>query len=134
MGGFVVDLDDGLIDEHPRFAEKINRLTFTPKGIALLAKCGYPPRISRGEILDKSKIDGLGKSFACIQALWMTTQVCTRLIAGLPVTLLEVMTLGHVLCALVLYMMCGTSLVGFKSLLHLKENGSGNLCVYVYGE
>ena len=101
----MVDLDDELSAEQPHFVQNVNRLTFTPKGIALLAKCGYLPLISRDDILDKSKIDGIGKCLACLQALWMTTQVCTRLIAGLPVTLLEVMTLGHVLCAIVLYML-----------------------------
>jgi hypothetical protein len=64
MGGFVVDLDDKISAGQPPFAQNVNRLTFTPKWIALLAKCGYLPLISPNDILDKSKIDGIGKILA----------------------------------------------------------------------
>lgn len=103
MGGFVIDLDAEFITSQPRFVERVNRLTFTPRGIALLARCGCLPQISQSDILDKSKTDGLGKGLACLQAFWILMQVCTRIAAGLPITLLEVITLGHVLCALVMY-------------------------------
>ncbi|KAF2758485.1 hypothetical protein EJ05DRAFT_510406 [Pseudovirgaria hyperparasitica] len=103
MGGFVVDLDSHDMSDKPKFLRNSTRLTLTPKGILLLARCGYLPSIRREEIEDKSKTDGLGKFLACGQALWMTAQVIARLANNLPITLLEVTTLGHVLCALILY-------------------------------
>ena len=55
------------------------------------------------EILDKSKVDELGKLLACTQVTWMIVHVCTRLRMQLPVTTLEVTAVSHVMCALVLY-------------------------------
>lgn len=105
MGGFVVDLDVDCFLDKPPFIGGITRLTLTPKGISLLAKCGHLPLISKNDILDKSKTDEIAKLLACVQALWMLTQVVGRLILRLPVTLLEVTTIGHGLCAIILYML-----------------------------
>ena len=103
MGGFVIDLDSKSPNGAPISAEEATRLTLTPKGVQLLAECGYLPEISVEDIRDKSKADELSKLIACIQALWMVVEVCCRLYLKLPVSLLEVTTLGHVLCALILY-------------------------------
>lgn len=73
--------------------------------MALLAKSGLLPPISEREISDKSKADGLAKTLVCLQAIWMVVQVISRLVDGLPVTLLEVNTLGHVVCALLIYLL-----------------------------
>lgn len=103
MGGFVIDLDHFHDPQHPAFTNGIARLSLTPKGLLLLAKCGHLPKASEDEIMDKSKVDELGKLLACTQVTWMVVQVCTRLGLRLPVTLLEVTAISHVVCALVLY-------------------------------
>lgn len=103
MGGFVFDTQESFPAEPNPFATGIDRVSVTPKGIKLLASCGHLPSLSGEEIADKSKIDELGKVFACIQATWLVVQICTRLGLHLPVTLLEVSTASHVLCALVIY-------------------------------
>lgn len=103
MGGFVFDLDEPSASGKPTFTNGIRRLSATPKGLLLLAKCGCLPEISKEEILDKSKVDDLGKLLACTQVTWMVVQVCTRLAVSLPVTALEVTAVSHVTCALVLY-------------------------------
>ena len=72
------------------------RLTLTARGVALLIKCGFVPNIAEENVLDKSKSNGLAKALVLVQALWMLFQVLGRLIAGLPVTLLEVNTVAHV--------------------------------------
>lgn len=105
MGGFVIEPEDYREDDEPQFLPEAVRLTLTPRGIRLLAECDLLPEISAEEILDKSKIDVLGKCLAILQGCWLVVQVITRLIYGLPVTLLEVNTLGHVLCALVVYIL-----------------------------
>jgi hypothetical protein len=81
------------------------RLTLTPRGIALLAECGLLPKLSREEIGDKSKADGLAKNFVCVQADWMVIQAVGRVAYRLPVTLLEINTIGHVICAFVIYVL-----------------------------
>ena len=47
--------------------------------------------------MDKSKANTLAKALVIIQASWLLIQVIGRLIAKLPVTLLEVNTIAHVL-------------------------------------
>lgn len=102
MGGFAIDLettDDplaSLFGDH-------KRLTLTARGLALVAECGYIPDISVHEIKDKNKADGLAKLLVCIQAGWMIVQVTSRAVTGLATTLLEVHTVAHVVCALVMY-------------------------------
>ena len=64
--------------------------------MALLAKCGHLPNVPEGDIADKSKANDLAKFLVVLQASWMLLQVLGRLIARLPVTLLEVNTVAHV--------------------------------------
>ena len=101
-GGFAFEIEGGVCNES---AEKNvgflpsscpSRLTLTARGIALLAECGHLPDIPEGVILDKSKANDLAKAMVLIQASWMLLQTIGRLIARLPVTLLEVNTVAHV--------------------------------------
>ncbi|KAL8940801.1 MAG: hypothetical protein Q9216_002627 [Gyalolechia sp. 2 TL-2023] len=103
MGGFVFDLEEHLPQRTAAFTTKVPRLTLTPRGVALLAACGYLPRISVEEILDKNKSDNLSKILSVLQALWMLAQIISRLYGKLPVTLLEVNTLAHIVCAMIIY-------------------------------
>ena len=105
MGGFVFDLDENCAVERDAFTAKHSRLTLTPRGVALLARCGFLPRISKEDIVDKSKADNLSKMISVVQALWMLAQIIGRLVMDLPVTLLEVNTLAHVICALIIYIL-----------------------------
>ncbi|KAK3385199.1 hypothetical protein B0H63DRAFT_559864, partial [Podospora didyma] len=61
--------------------------------------------ISRGEILDKSKSNGLAKALVCVQATWFRAQCITRICQALPITLLELSSFGHSVCALVIYVL-----------------------------
>ena len=72
------------------------RLTVTAKGMEFLAKRGVIPNVAREDIEDKSKADALAKMLVLLQAAWMLLQVLGRLLAHLPVTLLEVNTVAHV--------------------------------------
>lgn len=105
MGGFVIEPNWMLEDHEADLFGGYKRLTLTPRGVLLLAKCGYLPDISKDEIEDKSKADKLAKIVVCLQAGWMFVQVISRLADDLPVTLLEVNTLGHVACAFVMYLL-----------------------------
>ena len=112
----MIDLDDGTkpastsedvgsIPSAQILQKRRTRLTLTPRGVDLLGKCGLLPSISESEIEDKSKEDALGKAISCLQVTWMVVQVIGRLALRLPITLLEINTIGHVLCALVVYCM-----------------------------
>lgn len=102
-GGFVFGIEpDGMCGTEKRNGTKFlppecpRRLALTARGMALLARCGHLPSIARAEITDKSKANDLAKALVIIQACWMLVQVIGRLIAKLPVTLLEVNTIAHV--------------------------------------
>jgi hypothetical protein len=92
MGGLTVNFDE-------------EQLTLSAEGIRLLSFIGALPVIPASQIQDKSKADGLAKSVVCIQAVWMVAQVIARLVISLPVSLLEINTCGHVICALILYLL-----------------------------
>ena len=77
--------------------------TVTPYGALTLAKAGALPDFGREKVSARSKADNVGKMLVCLQALWMVTQTIARKVAGLPITLLELNTLAHVVCAVFMY-------------------------------
>lgn len=72
------------------------RLTLTARGMALLVRCGHLQDVSQAEIADESNANDIAKALVIIQASWMLIQVIGRLVARLPITLLEVNTIAHV--------------------------------------
>lgn len=95
MGGIAVDLSD--------LHNTLDKVTLTPDGILYLARHGHFVKISRPEIQDKSKADTLAKALVCVQVLWVVGQAIERKVTGFPITLLEINTIVHVICALVMY-------------------------------
>lgn len=79
------------------------RFTFTPVGILQLARAGLLPDITEDEVEDRSKADAVAKILVCFQAGWFFVQSSMRLIAGLPLTLLELHTLAHICFAFAMY-------------------------------
>ncbi len=102
MGGFTIDSCASNPEEH-EFIPGSPRLTVTGEGVVFLAEHGCLPSLSLSAINDRSNADAVGKSIICLQAGWMVVQCIARLAYQLPITLLEVTTLGHVLCALFIY-------------------------------
>ncbi|KAH0548601.1 hypothetical protein GP486_007855, partial [Trichoglossum hirsutum] len=95
MGGLAVDVG--------HLHDKLTRATLTKKGILFLAERGQFVHPTRQSIRDKSKANLLAKGLVCLQILWVAGQAIERKVAGFPITLLEVHTLVHVTCALVMY-------------------------------
>ena len=60
-------------------------------------------KLTKGQIEDLAKSDALSKLIACGQALWLVTQVVSRLFQHQAVTLLEISTCAYVSCALLSY-------------------------------
>ncbi|KAK5714038.1 hypothetical protein LTR15_010945 [Elasticomyces elasticus] len=102
MGGFAIDssvFDHNIVPGNPQ------RLRLTVEGLKLMAKVdpALLPDISREAIQDKSKASPLAKTIVCLQALWFCVQCITRLVQGLSISLLELNTFAHALCAFVIY-------------------------------
>jgi hypothetical protein len=60
------------------------------------------PEITKEMIKNRSKTDELAKGLTILQVSWMMIQTIGRKIDGLPVTLLELNTLTHIGCAIIL--------------------------------
>lgn len=103
MGGFVFDTRSTTLNFLP---DERDQLTLTASGLLFLAEHAPAllPDIPTAGILDKSKVDGLGKTIVLLQALWFCVQVMCRLIAHLSISLLELTTFVHGICFLVVYL------------------------------
>lgn len=102
MGGFVIDTTDSLKGPYTWDSP---RLSLGSRGALFVARHGgCIPDISKASIFDRSKADNVGKFLACLQAGWAIVQCTGRLASHLPLTLLEINTLGHVLCAFLMYL------------------------------
>ena len=132
MGGFFIEADVSSADGGLPFIPGSQRLILSARGVAFLARCGHLPNIQEDDIADKSKADGLAKFLVCIQVGWMLVQVVARVALGLPVTLLEVNILGHVLCALVIYILWWHKLRLVYEPTKLEGDWVEPLCAYMY--
>lgn len=63
------------------------------------------PFVTAESILDRSKADIFTKIFACIQSGWLVIQSIARVSAGLPITELELATMGFIFCASIMYIL-----------------------------
>jgi hypothetical protein len=88
-GGFVV-----LLDGHDRVPVSAKQLEYVVqhKFIAM-------PGVTRDEIRDKSKTDGMSRLVNCVQAGWLVLQILGRAGQGLPITTLELSTISTVGCS-----------------------------------
>jgi hypothetical protein len=97
MGGLQVDIDDIRHEKMP------SQVSLTAEGIVQLAKEGHWFNIPTSKIDDKSKADIVQKWLVVIQVSWMAIQCIVRRAIGLPISLLEIHTMVHVVCAIVMY-------------------------------
>jgi hypothetical protein len=78
-------------------------LTLTSTALKTLAKRGWFYWIDSKELKDRSKADGLAKLLVCAQVSWLSLQCIARKASNLPLTILEIHTFIHVICALAIY-------------------------------
>ncbi|SCV56147.1 uncharacterized protein FFB14_14480 [Fusarium fujikuroi] len=112
MGGVRVNVDDilSIPDLHNkafRLFESMERpysVRLSPRTVTWLAERGHWIPISKKKIDDKSKADYFQKILVVMQVIWMVLQCIARKIQNLPLSLLEVHTMVHVVCAIFLYL------------------------------
>jgi hypothetical protein len=81
--------------------------------------------ISGREIWDKSKADRFAKALACLQISWLSVECIARTIQKLPISVLEVATVGFALPSIATYALDITNTVNrpsFVSEIVLKSN------------
>ena len=105
MGGLALDMTNDPARFWPR---NCNRLMISPELLVTCVSNGYSellPKISVEEIKDKSKANRFAKAVICIQASWFCLQFLVRILQSLPVSLLELNTFAHCICALLIYIL-----------------------------
>lgn len=100
---FVVMGGVELRNVHPDLQSQRPFLSVSPEMMLWSAKLDRPMLVEPKRIQDKSKADLVQKCLVLFQATWMAVQCITRRALGLPLTILEVHTMVHVLCAAVMY-------------------------------
>lgn len=101
LGGAAVslkDLDPSSADKKEPWA------SLSMEGILSLARQDIFIYITPESIEDKSKSSVLQKTLVVVQVLWFLIQCLVRKVYGLPLTLLEVHTVVHVFCAVIIYL------------------------------
>ena len=110
MGGLEIAIDKNaeipaeILQINPDFKSDLEKYcVLTLDGVKKLAMVDLLPDLDDTYIADKTKADSLAKLLVCIQAVWMLVQTIVRKTYGLPITLLELNTLAHVGCAVLMY-------------------------------
>ncbi|KAI4271095.1 MAG: hypothetical protein LQ337_006254 [Flavoplaca oasis] len=109
MGGYTFDVSR---DTKPRiWPQNVDRLT---PNVQTVSNCltshvkdlrEVIPFVSEEEIWDKSKANALAKTIVCIQATWFCAQCIARVAQQMPISLLELNTFAHAVCALMVYIL-----------------------------
>ena len=132
MGGFAFDTSDVPKDEKflPGSRE---RVTITPEALEVIAE--HEPTIleplTEAQIKDKSKANALAKGIVCIQALWFIAQSISRLAQGLSISLLELNTAAHALCALLAYCLWWGKPLDIEEPTIIKGTDTHVICAYL---
>lgn len=82
---------------------RVERTILTVQGFELMKRVGYSPRLTKQDVEERSNADIIAKVFVVCQVIWFAVQVITRVATGLAVTALEVHTVVHVGCAMLMY-------------------------------
>ncbi|KAI5848527.1 hypothetical protein DFP73DRAFT_474208 [Morchella snyderi] len=100
MGGFTLPKGELEAGEEDGYIPVL-----TPYGFVTYVQAGMIDQSSfdRRFINDKGKASSVAKLVTLVQAGWLIFQCVTRVVAGLPITLLEIHVANQVLCAAVSY-------------------------------
>lgn len=102
--GFFVVMGGIVTHDVAKISDSVNGpVVLSPDAIIQFARRGIFSDIPGETISDKSKANLLGKGLVCIQVMWFLIQCIARAAAGYPLALLEVHTMVHVVCALLMY-------------------------------
>ncbi|KAI0707886.1 hypothetical protein C8Q76DRAFT_746738 [Earliella scabrosa] len=104
MGGFVLqDPHDTLEDRYLPAWQGNGVLAEDAIRVLMDVEPDLIPDIPVDELLDRGKADGLAKMLLAWQVLWFCLSCLNRAVQHLPLSLLEVTTIAHALCALLTY-------------------------------
>ncbi|KAH6662392.1 hypothetical protein F5X68DRAFT_178203 [Plectosphaerella plurivora] len=78
-------------------------LHLTSSGVLDISRFGHWIYVDPKQIRDRSKADGIQKSLILLQVSWMLVSCISRKAYGLPLTLIEIHTMVHIVCAFTMF-------------------------------
>ena len=99
MGGFIFETSTPILGKRTRFALTLDGVLFLMQHSPDLL-----PDLSEESILNRSRSDSLGKALLIIQLLYFCISCAVRGAQSLSLSLLEIATLAHALCAVATYL------------------------------
>ncbi|KAF8248679.1 hypothetical protein K440DRAFT_642097 [Wilcoxina mikolae CBS 423.85] len=114
MGGFQIDTTQLSEDSRKQIFPISDRMALTTCGIIALARAGVFIPLDRRIIGYKSQVNVITKLLTILQVSWMVIESSARKANGLPLSLLEIHTLVHAFCALIMYMFWFKKPVGVR--------------------
>ena len=102
MGGYAFETTS---ENEKEFVTGSPKLVLTRIGLNYMIEHGVGrlPVLSAGDIKDLGKADSVAKGLVCFQATFIVAQSIARCMLHYPVSLLEINTVGHAVCALLMY-------------------------------
>lgn len=107
-------------------------LTITARGAHFLVMNGVIPHVTKAEIKDKSKANAFAKIFTVVQGSWLIIQCIARLCYKLPITLLEINTVGHILCACAIYFFWFSKPLDVDAPTFMNDSSLPSLCALMW--
>lgn len=131
-GGFAFDTT-GLPEDQKFLPGSRNRVTLNQQAVLLVAR-HFPslvPGISEAAIADKSKANALAKAIVCLQATWFVIQCLVRLTQDVPISLLELNTFAHALCALIIYGLWWRKPLDIEEPILIDDESAHGICAFL---
>ena len=101
--GFLVDMGAFCLETPSGFRMQLDEIQLKSAFTASPELLSKLKNVKEDDINDRAKTNPLTKFIACGQALWLVTQVISRIRQGQAVTLFEVSTTAYAACALTAY-------------------------------
>ncbi|EKM56212.1 uncharacterized protein PHACADRAFT_209689 [Phanerochaete carnosa HHB-10118-sp] len=108
MGGFVLDVDPSLVSSvtpTPHSQSGRIRFVITAQGVCYLMEHapGLIPDLSKASILNRCRSNAFAKALLVLKLFHFCVSCALRLLRSLPLSLFEVSTLAHAICAVTTY-------------------------------
>ena len=131
MGGYVFETTS---EDEIEFVTGSPKLVLTRIGLNYMIEhsLGRLPILSADDIKDLGKADSLAKGLVCFQATFIIVQSIGRCVLHYPVSLLEINTVGHAVCALLMYGFWFRKPKDIRTQQGVRFEGSDNLAAFLY--
>ncbi|KAF2807659.1 uncharacterized protein BDZ99DRAFT_522281 [Mytilinidion resinicola] len=118
--------------KQPFLPNGLQHVVLTQDGLRLVVQ--MEPRlildISKEDIEDKEKANGLAKFIVCFQALWFCIVCIARVAQGLQISILELNVFAHAICTLLIYLLWWDKPLDFQEPTLIRGEDAHPICAF----